>query len=75
MAKLGFCVILVLVLLTFSCSESRPLGTSQYSALKNGKGSGLGVEHVLRAWLSSLVKEKRYRTSRLSPSGPDPRHH
>lgn len=57
----------MLVLLTFSYSESRPLHA--------GKGSGLGVEHVLRGWLSSLAKEKPYRTSRLSPSGPDPRHH
>ncbi|CAJ2658895.1 unnamed protein product [Trifolium pratense] len=66
----------MLVLLSISYSESRPLGTNQNGLRSNvAKDSGLGVEHVLRTWLSTLSKEKPRRTSRLSPSGPDPRHH
>jgi hypothetical protein len=69
-------ILIMLVLLSISYSESRPLGTNQNGSRSNAaKDSGLRVEHVLRAWLTTLSKEKPRKTSRLSPSGPDPRHH
>ncbi|KAJ1393997.1 Clavata3/ESR [Sesbania bispinosa] len=74
MAKLGFCLILIVMSVAFlsiSYSEGRPLGT-RAGSMENA------AQHVMRAraWLSSsLTKEKPRRTSRLSPGGPDPKHH
>lgn len=65
----------MLVFLLLSCSESRPLGTSMSLKRNEAKDTHFG-DHVasLRRWLSGIQESPRL-PGRLSPEGPDPRHH
>ncbi|KAL4349184.1 hypothetical protein AHAS_Ahas10G0016600 [Arachis hypogaea] len=69
MAKLRLCVILITL--------PRPLIATSVNNAASAKDSGSGEEHDdVLPWLSSLFIERNsHKTTRLSPGGPDPRHH
>lgn len=77
MLKPWFLLCLVLAFLSLSSCKSRPLGTPTSLKSTGGgtKDSTFGA-HIatLRSWLSELP-ESPHKTGRLSPEGPDPKHH
>ena len=70
-----FWMCLILVFLSLSCSESRPLGTPRSMKSSEARDSYFG-DHVasLRRSLSE-IHESHHLPGRLSPEGPDPKHH
>ncbi|KAJ1393996.1 hypothetical protein SESBI_34534 [Sesbania bispinosa] len=73
--KAWFWLCLILVFLSLSSCQSRPFGTPTSLNLKNrgdgAKGSGFAS---LRSRLSEIEESPRM-PGRLSPEGPDPKHH
>jgi hypothetical protein len=66
----------IVVFLSLSCSESRPLGISTSLKINEAKEDSHFGEHVasLRSWLAEIQESPRL-PGRLSPEGPDPKHH
>ncbi|KAJ1402132.1 hypothetical protein SESBI_28230 [Sesbania bispinosa] len=71
--KAWFWLCLLLVFLSLSSCQSRPFGTptSLKSRGDGAKGSGFAS---LRSRLSEIEESPRM-PGRLSPEGPDPKHH
>ncbi|KAI4296875.1 hypothetical protein L6164_036794 [Bauhinia variegata] len=81
MAKLTFLAFLfwacfALAFLSFPGSEARPLSNpSLMSNAAPARDSTEGSHLILPSWSSSLMEEEPHMPGRLSPGGPDPKHH
>lgn len=74
-SKQWFWMCLILVFLSLSCGESRPMETPTSLKSNRAKDSHFGA-HIssLRSWFSE-IQESPHLPGRLSPEGPDPMHH
>ncbi|KAM1138808.1 hypothetical protein ACFX13_037424 [Malus domestica] len=71
------CACIVLMLLLFSSAETRRLSPSREkrNLTRSRQALAGNARELLNVWLRKDANQTRYHPKRLSPGGPDPRHH